>query len=208
MSSSMLDVLRFLPIPLSSFKALITRPAADGTTDTFAQRFRTVSFTVTRGPSSPWLVSLAMSSPIFFGERRAVRSSEPGSSPRQPRRRCARTYTSPPRWIELRRHVGERERLGFGRRTRRRVWSGRRASGPAEEEEEEQGADVGGEREEAGRGGRKRGSARRARGSRKRRIGEGKKPYCFDTMKELKECLPLCLMFFVFFLSLSAPSKP
>ncbi|KAB2038625.1 hypothetical protein ERO13_D03G134601v2 [Gossypium hirsutum] len=52
-----------------SFNALITSAAADGTTVTFAWRFWTVSLTVTRRPFHSLAVSLAISSPIFLGER-------------------------------------------------------------------------------------------------------------------------------------------
>ena len=52
-----------------SLSALMTSAAAEGTTVTFAWRFWTVSFTVTRRPFQSFAVSLAMSSPIFFGER-------------------------------------------------------------------------------------------------------------------------------------------
>jgi len=61
--------LAFLRSRGGSFNALITSAPADGTTDTFAWRFCTVSFTVTRRPFQSLAVSLAMSSPIFFGDR-------------------------------------------------------------------------------------------------------------------------------------------
>merc|ERR1719495_319520 len=51
-----------------SFRALMTRAAAEGTTVTVAWRFWILSWTVTLRPfQSP--VALAMSSPIFLGER-------------------------------------------------------------------------------------------------------------------------------------------
>eukprot|EP00983_Pelagomonas_calceolata_P116843 1160356-Pelagomonas_calceolata.AAC.8 len=43
--------------------------AAEGTTDTLACRFWTVSFTVIRRPFQSLVVSLAISSPIFLGDR-------------------------------------------------------------------------------------------------------------------------------------------
>lgn len=49
--------------------ALITSAAAEGTTDTLACLFCTVSLTVTRRPFQSFAVSFAMSSPIFFGDR-------------------------------------------------------------------------------------------------------------------------------------------
>ncbi|KAL8029804.1 hypothetical protein ABFS82_14G243600 [Erythranthe guttata] len=52
-----------------SLSALMTSAAAEGTTVTFACRFWTVSLTVTRRPFQSLAVSLAMSSPIFLGER-------------------------------------------------------------------------------------------------------------------------------------------
>ncbi len=52
-----------------SLRALMTRAAAEGTTETFAWRFCTVSLTVTRRPFQSFAVSLAMSSPIFLGDR-------------------------------------------------------------------------------------------------------------------------------------------
>ncbi|KAL4581313.1 hypothetical protein LXL04_017524 [Taraxacum kok-saghyz] len=64
-----LECLMFFTFFLSrsgSFRALITRAAADGTTETLACRFWTVSLTVTRNPFQSLAVSLAMSSPIFF----------------------------------------------------------------------------------------------------------------------------------------------
>merc|ERR1719436_667828 len=51
-----------------SFRALITRAAAEGTTETVACLFWILSWTVTLRPFQSW-VALAMSSPIFFGER-------------------------------------------------------------------------------------------------------------------------------------------
>ena len=51
-----------------SFRALMTRAAADGTTDTLAWRFWMVSWTVIFRPFQS-AVALAMSSPIFLGER-------------------------------------------------------------------------------------------------------------------------------------------
>nr|ACR36771.1 unknown [Zea mays] len=64
--------LMFLTFFLSlsgSLSALMTSAAAEGTTETLAWRFWTVSLTVTRRPFQSLAVSLAMSSPIFFGER-------------------------------------------------------------------------------------------------------------------------------------------
>ncbi|CAL9118787.1 unnamed protein product [Musa acuminata var. zebrina] len=58
----------FLRSRSGSLRALMTRAAAEGTTDTLAWRFCTVSFTVTRRPFHSLAVSLAMSSPTFFGE--------------------------------------------------------------------------------------------------------------------------------------------
>lgn len=52
-----------------SLRALTTNDAAEGMTDTFATLFCTVSFTVTRSPFQSLAVSLAISSPIFLGER-------------------------------------------------------------------------------------------------------------------------------------------
>ncbi len=51
-----------------SFRALMMRAAADGTTSTAAWRFWMVSLTVTFRPFHS-CVALAMSSPIFLGER-------------------------------------------------------------------------------------------------------------------------------------------
>ncbi|XAR72112.1 3-isopropylmalate dehydrogenase [Bertholletia excelsa] len=59
----------FLRSRSGSLRALMTSAAAEGTTETLAWRFCTVSFTVTRRPFQSLAVSLAMSSPIFFGER-------------------------------------------------------------------------------------------------------------------------------------------
>ncbi|KAK8316210.1 hypothetical protein V6Z12_A13G028400 [Gossypium hirsutum] len=59
----------FLRSLSGSFNALMTKAAADGTTVTLACRFWTVSLTVTRKPFHSLAVSLAMSSPIFLGER-------------------------------------------------------------------------------------------------------------------------------------------
>ncbi|KAG6542544.1 hypothetical protein Mapa_016015 [Marchantia paleacea] len=58
----------FLRSLSGSFRALITNAAADGTTATLACLFWTVSFTVTLKPFQSFAVSLAISSPIFFGE--------------------------------------------------------------------------------------------------------------------------------------------
>ena len=52
-----------------SLRALMTSAEAEGTTETFACRFCTVSLTVTRRPFQSFLVSLARSSLTFFGER-------------------------------------------------------------------------------------------------------------------------------------------
>lgn len=52
-----------------SLRALMTRAAAEGMTDTLATRFWTVSLQVTRRPFHSFAVSLAMSSPIFLGDR-------------------------------------------------------------------------------------------------------------------------------------------
>ena len=52
-----------------SLRALITSAEAEGTTETFACRFCTVSLTVTRRPFQSFFVSLAISSPTFLGER-------------------------------------------------------------------------------------------------------------------------------------------
>ncbi|KAL4621451.1 hypothetical protein ACB092_06G228600 [Castanea dentata] len=59
----------FLRSRSGSLRALITKAAAEGTTETLAWRFWTVSFTVTRRPFQSLAVSFAMSSPIFLGER-------------------------------------------------------------------------------------------------------------------------------------------
>ena len=53
----------FLRSRVGSFSALITSAAAEGTTDTLAMRFCTVSLHVTRRPFHSFAVSLAMSSP-------------------------------------------------------------------------------------------------------------------------------------------------
>ncbi|CAL9128289.1 unnamed protein product [Musa acuminata var. zebrina] len=58
----------FLRSRSGSLRALMTRAAAEGTTVTLACRFWTVSLTVTRRPFQSLAVSLAMSSPIFFGD--------------------------------------------------------------------------------------------------------------------------------------------
>ena len=47
----------------------MTIAAAEGTTETLACLFCTVSLTVTRRPLQSFAVSLAMSSPIFLGDR-------------------------------------------------------------------------------------------------------------------------------------------
>ena len=52
-----------------SFRALMTSAAAEGTTEHLACLFCTVSLTVTRRPLQSLAVSLAMSSPIFLGDR-------------------------------------------------------------------------------------------------------------------------------------------
>ncbi len=52
-----------------SLSALMTSAAAEGTTDTLAWRFCTVSLTVMRRPFQSLAVSLAMSSPTFLGDR-------------------------------------------------------------------------------------------------------------------------------------------
>ena len=49
-------------------RALTTKEAAEGMTDTFAILFCTVSFTVTLNPFHSFAVSFAMSSPIFLGD--------------------------------------------------------------------------------------------------------------------------------------------
>merc|ERR1719183_2591750 len=59
----------FLRSRKGSLRALITRAAAEGTTDTLACLFCTVSLTVTLRPFQSLAVSLAMSSPIFLGDR-------------------------------------------------------------------------------------------------------------------------------------------
>ena len=51
-----------------SFRALMISAAADGHTSTFAWRFCTLSFAVTRSPAHSF-VAFAMSSPTFLGER-------------------------------------------------------------------------------------------------------------------------------------------
>merc|ERR1712179_134314 len=51
-----------------SFSALMMRAAAEGTTEQVACRFWIFSWTVTFRPFQSW-VALAMSSPIFLGER-------------------------------------------------------------------------------------------------------------------------------------------
>ena len=63
--------LMFLTFFLSrggSFKALIIKAAAEGTTSTLAWRFWMVSLTVTFRPFQSW-VALAISSPIFLGDK-------------------------------------------------------------------------------------------------------------------------------------------
>ena len=63
--------LMFLTFFLSrggSFKALMIRAAAEGTTSTLAWRFWMVNLTVTLRPFHSW-VALAMSSPIFLGDK-------------------------------------------------------------------------------------------------------------------------------------------
>ena len=59
----------FLRSRRGSLSALMTSAAALGTTLTFATRFCTDSLTVTRRPFHSLAVSLAMSSPIFLGDR-------------------------------------------------------------------------------------------------------------------------------------------
>eukprot|EP00736_Rhodelphis_marinus_P004322 Rmarinus@m.3624 len=60
--------LTFLRSRTGSLRALMIRAAAEGTTSTLAWRFCTTRRTVIRRPFQSW-VFLAMSSPIFFGER-------------------------------------------------------------------------------------------------------------------------------------------
>jgi hypothetical protein len=50
-------------------RALTTREAAEGMTETLAIRFWTVSLTVTLSPFHSLAVSFAISSPIFLGDR-------------------------------------------------------------------------------------------------------------------------------------------
>ena len=57
----------FLRSRVGSFSALITSAAAEGTTETLAIRFCTVSLHVTRRPFHSFAVSLAMSSPARNG---------------------------------------------------------------------------------------------------------------------------------------------
>ncbi|GIL46704.1 hypothetical protein Vafri_3623, partial [Volvox africanus] len=52
-----------------SFRALMTSAAAEGMTEIFAWRFWTVNLTVIRRPFQSLAVSLAISSPIFLGDR-------------------------------------------------------------------------------------------------------------------------------------------
>ena len=60
--------LTFLRSRGGSFRALMMRAAALGTTSTLAWRFWIVNLTVTFKPFQSW-VALAMSSPIFLGDR-------------------------------------------------------------------------------------------------------------------------------------------
>ena len=60
--------LTFLRSRGGSFKALIIKAAAEGTTSTLAWRFWMVNLTVTLKPFQSW-VALAMSSPIFLGDK-------------------------------------------------------------------------------------------------------------------------------------------
>ena len=69
MSPECFTCFTFLRSRGGSLSALMTSADAEGTTDTFAWRFCTVSFTVTRRPFQSFLVSLAMSSPTFLGDR-------------------------------------------------------------------------------------------------------------------------------------------
>ena len=53
----------------------MTSADAEGMTVTLAMRFCTVSLTVTRSPFQSFAVSLAMSSPIFLGDRPSGRAA-------------------------------------------------------------------------------------------------------------------------------------
>lgn len=77
-----------------SLRALITRADAEGTTLTFATRFCTVNLQVTRRPFQSFAVSLAISSPIFLGERPRgpILGASEDAAPTSPP--VALTYTS------------------------------------------------------------------------------------------------------------------
>ena len=67
-SKGMTELTFFLSLT-GSFKAFMTREAAEGITETLAIRFCTVSLHVTRRPFHSLAVSFAISSPIFLGDR-------------------------------------------------------------------------------------------------------------------------------------------
>ena len=86
--------LTFLRSLIGSLRALTIKAAADGITETVATRFCTVSLTVTRSPFHSLPVSLAISSPIFLGDRPRgpIFGAREDAAPISPPR--ARTYTS------------------------------------------------------------------------------------------------------------------
>ncbi|GIL98619.1 hypothetical protein Vretimale_3963, partial [Volvox reticuliferus] len=77
-----------------SLRALMTSAAAEGMTEIFAWRFWTVSLTVIRRPFQSLAVSLAISSPIFLGDRPSgpILGAKEEAAPTSPP--VTRTHTS------------------------------------------------------------------------------------------------------------------